>query len=336
MFPFIFESNFEQGDASEWDSEDDTGSLLDFPHYSDLAKIPNMPAPFRGANCMRVRPGDANDHILLQGAIDISDEGTAHFRFYLFVSKDFTATADDVFNILELQQAGGTPESSLGMRITEATNLLEIGIGDGTAPTSFVEFERGRWVCVELEAKISTTSVGTLTLRIDGGSVIALTSLTNAAAVGLGQLGTTLTLATTTGTILFDQFVMDDARLFPIVDRFKKNVHLTKSGHAFIGPGTIRRISLEAGAAIDNVIKIFDTDKGNVNDADNEVYKAGNDVASESTDFVVGEIKVTRGAFVQLSGTTPRCVIGFDAANSMSEGAIRTYGARRSPGPQNT
>ena len=285
---------------------------------------------------MRVVLGDTNDHTVTEGDINISSSATAHFRFYMFVSKDFTATADDTFSIFELQQAGGTPEATVGMRITAASNLLEIGVGDGTAPTAFVEFIRGRWTCIELQALIHLTDAGTLTLRIDGASVVALTSLDNAAAVGTAQFGTMLTLATTTGTILFDQFVMDDARLFPIVDRFKKSVHLTKSGHAFIGPGTINRLSLEAGAAVDNVIAIFDTDTGNVDDAENVVYKAGNDVASETTDFAVNDVKVTRGAFVQLTGTTPRCVVGFNAAHYMSDGVIRSYGARRQPGPQNT
>ena len=33
-FPWIFHSNFESGNNSEWDSETDTGAQLDFPHYS--------------------------------------------------------------------------------------------------------------------------------------------------------------------------------------------------------------------------------------------------------------------------------------------------------------
>ena len=333
-FPFIFEANFELGDNSEWDSESDANANLDFPHYSDLAKIPGMPAPFRGAHCMRVVFNDTEDAVLVEGDVNIADTATGHIRFYLFVSDDFTATVDDVFNIFELQQAGGTPEVSLGFRITAATNLLEIGIGDGTAPTSFVEFPRGRWVCVELLANIETNGSGVVTLFIDGGQVATLTSQAHAAAVGTSQLGSTLTLATTTGTMLFDQFVVDDARVFPITDRFRKSYLMTKSGHAFIGPGTIDRLSVLSGAAIDSVVTIFDTDESNVNDANNIVFEASNTVANTSVDFNVNQIKINRGCFVQIVGTTPRAVIGFQASSSMSEGGIRNYGARRKPGAQ--
>ena len=157
-FPFIFHSNFAAGSEAEWDSETDVELLLDFPHYSELARIPGMGMPYSGAYCMRIRPGDTADHTLTEGDIDIADGSTAFFRFALFASNDFTGTADDVFSIFELQQGGGTVELTLGMRVTAATNALDIGVGDGTAPSSYVGFPRGRWVIVELETKISTSS----------------------------------------------------------------------------------------------------------------------------------------------------------------------------------
>lgn len=332
-FPFIFEENFEAGDKGGFDSESDTNNNLDFPHYSALAKIPDMEVPFRGAHCMRVVFNDTDDAILLEGDVDIADTATRHLRFYLFVSEDFTATADDTFNMLELQQAAGTPEVSLGFRITAATNLLEIGVGDGTAPTSFVEFKRGRWTCIELEVLVSTGGSGTVTLRVDGASVVALTSQTHGGAVGRAQLGSTLTLATTTGTMLIDQFVFDDARIFPITDRFKQNVHLTKTGHAFVGPGVIKGVSIQAGAAVDNVVKIFDTDVGNTDDVENQVFAAGNDIASETLDLAVADVRVRRGAYVQLSGTDPQAIIRFESAHSMSKANIKDYGIKRKVGP---
>src|SRR3990167_1390787 len=164
-FPFIFESNFEQGTNAEWDSEQDTGTKLDFPHYTTLAAMPSTPMPYRGAYCMRVdlRAGDTNDHTVTEGDIDIADTVTRYFRWYQYASADFTASADDTFQILELQQAGGaTTEMSVGMRVTAATDALDIGIGDGAAPTSFVSFPRGVWVCVEVLATVSTVVAGFL------------------------------------------------------------------------------------------------------------------------------------------------------------------------------
>jgi len=335
-FPFLVAANFEQGTNAEWDSEADTGSLLDFPHYSTLAAIPGLPMPFRGAYCMRIRMGDTNDHTVTEGDIDIADAATGYFRFYLYAHTDVTATADDVFSIFELQQAGGTVECTMGMRITAATNALDIGIGDGTAPSSYVTFPRGRWVCVEWAVLVSTGGVGTSTLYIEGLSAVALTTQTHAAAIGTGVLGTQLTLATTSGTLLFDQFVMDDARIFPIVERFPSEVLLTKSGHVFVGNGRVENVSLLSGNGTDCVLSIFDTDSAYTSDAGNCKLELKNVTANDIVDPAGVPVNIIRGCYVQLAGTTPRAIVKIKRATGYSsDGAIRTVGFRRTPRPLN-
>lgn len=337
-FPWIFESNFEQGTAAEWDTETDTGSLLDFPHYSTLSMVPGAPAPYRGAYCARIdlSAGDTNDHTLTEGDIDIADEGTAFFRWYMYVSSDFTATADDVFSIFELQQAGGTVEQTVGMRITAATNLLEIGVGDGTAPSSYVSFPRGKWVNVELQAKISTTAVGTMTLFLDETQVIALTGLTQAAAVGQGVLGTQLTLSTTTGKIYIDQFVMDDTRIYGIPIRYPAELLLTKTGHAFVGQGCVENASLLSGAGTDNVLQIFDTDVNNTTHLGRLKLELKNTANNELVDPAGVPVHVQRGCYVVLTGTNPRAIVKIgNAQGYWSDGRIKQHGARRIPSPGN-
>lgn len=330
-YPWIFESNFEAGTNAEWDSESDTGSLLDFPHYTTLAGIPGMPAPYRGAYCMRINMGDTNAHTLTEGDIDIADGSTRYFRWAMYAAQNVTATADDTFNIFTLQQGGGTVESAVGMRITAASNLLEIGIGDGTAPTSFVTFPRGRWVTVELEAKIHTTDEGTLTLFLDGGQAIALATLDNAAAVGQGVLGTTGTLATTSGTLLFDQFVMDDARIYPFNQRFPTTVKLTKSAHVFVGPGSIEGITILSASG---TVNVWDTDTANTNDASSRriaLDTAGNFVSNSSL------TRFDKGCYVQISGTNPEVEVRLSRSAGQdhgptayfSDGAIRTHALKR-------
>jgi hypothetical protein len=334
-FPWIFQSNFESGSNAEWDTETDTGSLLDFPHYSTLSTIPGAPAPFRGAYCMRINCGDTNDHTLTEGDIDIADAGTAYFRWYMFVHSNFTATADDIFNIFELQQAGGTVEMSVSMQITAATNLLEIGFGDGTAQSSFVAWPgRNRWVCVELLATVSTGGAGVATLFLDGTQVQTATSLTQAAAVGQGVLGTQNTLATTTGMLFFDQFVMDDARIYPISNRFPHEVLLTKSGHVFVGQGIIENVSLLSGAGTDCVLSLFDTDVANTNDASNVKLELKNLSNNELVDPAGTPAHFQRGCYVSLSGTTPRAIVKVcQAQGYWSDGRIKQHGARRKAAP---
>lgn len=335
-FPFILESNFDLGTNAEWTSESDTGSLLDFPHFSELARIPGMPAPYKGGHCMRVVCGDTNTHMVVSTAIDIADAATASARWYMYVSPDFTATADDVFNIFELAQAGGgTVETTVGMRITAATNKLEIGIGDGTAPSTYAtnDFPRGKWVGVEVTVKCSTTAVGTATLYVDGASVVALTSLTNGAAIGDGQLGTKATLSTTTGTILFDQFIFDDLRVYTESpsQRWNLNPLFTKSAQAFVGPGCVENAALYAGAGTDCVLQLWDTDRGDTTEYSRMVLETKNTANSESVDAAGLPLEFRRGCYVSITGTTPRAQLKIAPKYWGSAGLIRSFGARRQP-----
>lgn len=336
-FPWIFQSNFEGGVSTEWDST--TGSLVSFPHYSTLSQIPGLPAPYEGAYCMMVdlRGGTTSDQTVTEGDCNIADTATGYYRFALYASPDFTATADDTFSILELQQDGATVEMTLGMRITAASNALEIGIGDGTAPTSFVTFPRGRWVVVELLVTVSTNDAGVLTLFLDGGQAATLTGLDHAAGVGLAVLGTQLTLSTTRGILLFDDFIMDDARIYPPNQRFPQVQRLTKSGHAFVGPGSIESAFLLSDAG---TMDVYDTDTANTNDASAkkiELDASGNFVGTDAV------TRFERGCYVVLAGTNPYGEVrlsrsaGQDCGPTAygSDGAIRTYAARRTPRLQN-
>lgn len=335
-FPYLLESIWEQGDNSEWTSETDTGSLLDYPHYSVLGRIPGAPVPYRGAYCARILLGDTNDHTLTSTTIAIADGATAFFRWYTFVSSDFTATADDTFNIFELQQAGGTIEQSVSMRITAATNLLEIGVGDGVVATSFVSFPRNKWVNVELQDKVSTGGSGLQTLYLDEVSAIALTSQTQAAAVGKGVLGTQDTLATTTGGIYFDQFVMDDLRVYGLPIRYPEELYMTKTGHAFVGAGKVMNASLLSGAATDNVLQIFDTDVNNTLHTGRMKLELKNVVNSDIVDPAGVPVSIQRGCYVVLSGTNPRAMISIGSAQGYySNGRIRDHASKRVQTPGN-
>ncbi len=132
-FPWIFESNFEQGTNAEWDSSHDGEGLLDFPHYTTLSQIPNTGVPWGGAYCMRVQMSDAEEHTVLEGDLNIADTATAWTRFYLW--HDLKATATDTFNIYELQAGTSDIEAAIGLRITANTNAVEIGTGKVAATT---------------------------------------------------------------------------------------------------------------------------------------------------------------------------------------------------------
>lgn len=339
-FPFVFHSNFETGDNSEWTSESDTGSLLDVIHYSTAAQDPAALVPYRGAYLLRNKLGDTNDHTLTSTTITIADGVTNYFRWYMGLSSDFRFTADDTFNIFELQQAGGTVEISCGMRVTNSSQLIEIGIGDGTAPTSFAPWPALRkHVCVELLATISTTGSGVVTLYLDGAQVVTLTNQTHAAAIGKGVLGSQDTLATTLGTIYYSEFIQDDARLYPYRERFPFSYTVLKSGHVFIGPGFIEAVVLPTITAGDESLCLYDTDTGNRNDASAVV-----ELYSYSQSSATGPLYFERGCYAYLQGTNPKGLIYITKSNEKlgvkgpmlySDWGLRYFGVNRKARPQN-
>ena len=342
-FPFIFQSNFEQGTAAEWDSEADTGSLLSFPHYSALAAIPGAPMPYSGAYCMMIdlRAGDTNDHTLTEGDIDIASAATRYFRWMMFIPTDFVASANDNFSILELQHTDATKVFVVGLTITATTDAITVWVAEGDTPetTSTLVVPKGKWVCFEVEALADTDSADAdMSVYVDGTLFVSIaTPVQNATAVGQGALGTQNTLATTTGILYFDAFVMDDARLYPPAIRFPTSKLLTKTGHAFVGPGKIDAARLMSGAGTDCVLTIYDTDVGNSDDYSKVVLELKNTANSQLvTSQNTKPIRVERGCYVVLAGTTPRAIIDFCGTPAFgSDGAIRTYGARRKPTPLN-
>ena len=340
-FPFIFEANFEaETDGSvEWDAAaTDTGSQLDFPSYKDLARLPfRSAAPSSGAKCMRLQlTGGTADAFVVEGDIDISLPGTAFFKFDVWFSDDFAATADDTFHFLETQGAANAITQVLGARIVATTGAINFGMGN-IVPTSFgaLAITRGAWYTVELDIT-NNAGAGTIDLFVTKrGDKISpnvhatqVGTLTNIA-VTRGVLGIQNHLGTTTGTILIDNFVMDDARLFPRAIVNPEVVLMTKSGHVFVGPGEVDNISLLSGGGTDNVLAVFDTDSADTNDANNIGVELKNTADNELVDPAGTPISIRRGAFVQLAGTNPRALVKIKLVDSFgSAAAIRRLGSK--------
>lgn len=327
-FPWIFHSNFEQGDNSEWDSETDTVAQLDFPHIADLARTPWPTAvPYSGAYCARwILSGGTADAILVEGDLDIANNTDRFVAFKLWFSPDFTGSANDTVHLLELLQST-TIEVCFGFRIVAATNVINLGIGE-VAPTAFssVALKRGVWYTVELKVVLDEAAEdnGTIDLYVteegkqtSTGVHAAQVASLDQGAVTTGSLGIQNHLATTTGTILMDDFKFDDTRIYSEEDRpiVKWDQMLTKTGHVFVGAGQIDDVILMPGAATDGVLTIYDTNAAYTLDPSNIVGEVKNVTNSETVNLSDTPVCVKRGAYVTLAGTTPRGRIKFSHTN---------------------
>jgi hypothetical protein len=308
-FPWIYESNFEQGTNGEWNSETDTASQLDFPAYTELARFPWPNCiPYSGAYCMRaVLSGGTADAFVEEADIDIANTVNRFFRFHIWIDPDFTGTADDTINLFEARSASAE-EVTFGLRIVASTDVINFGIGK-VAPTTFggQDIERGVWYCIELDATLQTGGTGTIDIYATREGETAATavfatqvgSLTQIAVTN-GRLGVQDHLATTTGTILFDDFIMDDARVYP-EPRFPRQKIFTKTGHMFVGPGYIEAAALLTDEAT-NLMRLWDTDVADVNATQSFTIEFDLDNQTAYS----GPMFFQKGCYVELSGTDPR------------------------------
>lgn len=340
-FPFIVENNFETGTVSdEWDSETDTASQLDIAHYTELARYPwPTCAPYQGAYAGRaVLSGGTADAFFVDGECNVALDARNYFAFPIWLSPDFTASADDTVNILELV-ASATAEVTFGLRVVAATDVINFGIGE-TAPTSWssLAIERGVWYWVELDVTLDdgASNDGTIDIYITKAGEPAATAVAATQVASLDQgaitdarLGVQDHLATTTGVILFGGLYQDDARIYPMTRRYETTKTLTKSGHVFVGNGCIENITLLSGAGTDNVVQVYDTDIADTNDPSQVKLELKNTANNETVDPAGVPVTIIRGAYVSLSGTNPRAKIKISKVSCFSDANTRSYAHRR-------
>lgn len=338
-FPFVFEENFELGTLGGFNSESDASGRLDFAHYSQLAKVPGLSAPWRGAFCMRVNLGTSTTDAYVQedDGFDIAADGTLHFRYMFYISKDIVMATTNEFIMTVLQSAGPVSEIVVALNYTTA-NGYRIGIGE-TAGASFLPVSLGVWHCLEVSISLDdgVSDDGTIDAWLDGSPFTQVASLDQAAITQarIGVIGQDA--GTTQGYILYDQITVDDARMGPLYsrDRFPTSIYLTKSSHVYMGEGCLKNVTLMSGAATDNVLSVFDTDVGNSN-AGQLVLELKNTANSELVDPADMPKHTQRGCFVQLTGTNPRAMVSIGHAQGYwSDGRIRNHGASRSIAPAN-
>lgn len=320
-FAWIFESNFEQGDSSDWDSETDSANQLDFPHYSELAQYPDsLHTPYSGAYCMRLQlTGGTADAIVLEADINIGNAVTTAFSFDIQFSKNFASSSGtDVVHLLELTGSGTAVTGVIGfdVAVTAADGTLgtiRMGIGDngtsGAVADTFAStpIERGQWYTIENVITLNTGGTGTSNLFItkagDPAQLTADIARTSRDMIVVtdGEFGLQAHDATTTGTILLDNFIQDDLRVFPR-ERHPLAPLFTKSGHAFVGRGWINSAALLTDETT-NIMRLWDTDIADVSAT--QSFKLEFDVDGTAGSFD-GPVYFQHGCFVELSGTDPR------------------------------
>lgn len=328
-FPFVYTSTFDSGSNAQWNTEDDGEGMLDFPHYSTLAKLAGIgPAvPYRGAYCMRLLSTDGNAHTLEAEDVNISAGATASVSFALYISPDFAASVTDIFNILEFL-ATSTVEAAVSLQITQSTNLVEIGIGE-TAASTFTGgvLVPGVWHTIHCTVTADSGGTdGTIDLVVDGNRDATQIATLSQNAITSILLGTINQLSTTTGTLLFDELTNDDGQIIMHARHSQSRLITAADTFLFVGPGTLNKLDVHDGGSGDVRVDIYDTDVYSANLL--PIWTAVSAVNRTYTPDVVRDMKFSKGCLVRLAGTTPGAVAQY-TPHIWTDGAIRSYGQKR-------
>jgi len=339
-FPPVFQENYEDGSRGNWDAETDSQSILSFPHYSTLARQEPHAIPFRGNYACQV---DLAGHTgttaatLQHNALDMSVNTTRHFRWYMYVSNLVIAASDrlQIFSI----RATNTEHVVVEILNSAGSILLRAGQNSTGGTLRSTSLTQNTWLCVELSLLYDGdgSGDGTIDFFVQGAQVGAqLTALTQAASTrfNLGTFvgATGVNTGITSGIILFDEFMIDDERVYPFYERFPQRMVLTESGHVAAGPGRISEITLLSGGAADNTLRVFDSDAAVITDPTNLIVPELRNMNANET--VPWDIKpdsgyFNRGVYVDLTGTDPRAMVTL-ADGLITEGAKKSYARRRS------
>ena len=360
IHPWEIEKNFETGaeNGTRWEefgaAATDTDNILDVAHYPTLvAEHPTEPGaiPWSGAYCGRIQMGTGTNDAFFNEADDTDAfiaNDTAVFRFRIYIGNSATATSADDVTILRFNSAGpDDPTVGLHFAANGDVNFHANGV-DGNIVA------KGQWYTVDGLIEIAAgagTDDGSTTIYVtpdngwSGTTVYATaTSQDNDVWADL-DFGIGDKLGTTTGLILLDNLVVneDSNRFHASPNRYSNKQMLTAPGHLFVGPGTIKNLTLISGANTANSgtgIALYDTDVYRINDSDNRVAQYFATAASETFDPPDVPIKFRRGCYIDFidgDGTSvnfttevPRVLCELGHVNAWgSQGAVRSYGARR-------
>jgi len=328
-------NNFETGAIGHFDSTDDTDSRLSYAHYTDLARVPGLAMPYRGAYCLRVNlagMANANASLTETGSWDVTTTTEdIYIRFKLWISTDIVMANNDEFGVCVLSSAAAN-EAGVWIKYTTAGGYV-IGVGKTTG-TASTGFSLGQWHDVEMYFN-PASGTGTIDWWLDGTAMAQVGSLTDLSTT-YGSVGVFAQDAgTTAGTVLIDQVISSQTdntstRIGSGGKRFPKTVLLeaapagTTGHHAFVGHGVVDNVSLLSGNAVDNVLQLWDTDRADTTNGTMKLELRNLTALETPIDPAGVPIDFTKGCYVRLSGTTPRAMMNIHrAVGYYSDGAIR-------------
>ncbi|MGH6918939.1 MAG: hypothetical protein ACREJ0_14700 [Geminicoccaceae bacterium] len=267
---------------------------------------------------MRVNMGKSNADAYVQddAGFALAVDGDQYLRFYFLLSEDFfIGKVDDVVNIFGLYSSGSTYEMGMGLSRKDPEGVVLVSQPTiSTVNGPWVALERGVWHCIEVLYQPRASNGG---MSIFVGGHRLTNNMGTSANITTGRLGAMSQTGDFRGSIYFDQIVVDEDRIFPILEGpmdsasvDNQTMLFTKSGFAFIGSGEILEVQAIDNGSSDARVKVYDTsDPEVIVEYDKRIDRRfDNFLPIQPTNFM-------RGAFVQLSGTNPQALVRVGTVN---------------------
>ena len=352
-FPYLLESGWETG-ATGFDTAitDTQSKSLGYLHYSDSIRKYGV-APFRGAYVWGIDQSIGTvttGCYQTQAAVNVANTNTWAAGMAIYIASNIVMTDTDRTTLLAaVESGGGVQQGTIELYYTAADGLqIHFNKTSGTAAASgkSAALTTNEWHWVEIRGTVNTGGTGTLKGYLDGNQVGAtISSLTNVAITDLWVGAFNADAGHSAGYIFIDNVVADgDGGTTEISvgypwPRYPFYTNVTKTGHVFVGPGTLQSASLLSVTAADEM-KIYDTDRGYATAApENCIVDLVVGGAGElgGLHHVEGPIAFYRGCYVVLSGTNPKGNVrahisppaGYPNLLVNSEYAMKDYAIRK-------
>jgi 3D (Asp-Asp-Asp) domain-containing protein len=331
-YPWTFSENFELGTRGNFDAT--SGSLIDVPHYTELARA-GM-APYKGSYCLRTRlaAGTTSQYVREDTGFDLAATNSLFFRWYFYLGKDLTMATNDKFSLVELESTLDTTTEAAAGILYDGTNL-KFWMNEtqaAAAPTTFTlgtpAQVLGRWIHAEVKVVIDAGggNDGTIDAWIDDATAGTQIASLDQAAIVDAKFGVIGPDAGTSGTVLIDQIIADDTQIYRNKERFRTvNVWTYDlQDHPIVGPGEFS-VGI-TGTGTNAVLTIYDTDGIPTNLTPLAILR--NTVANE---FIPGHdiFRVDHGAYITLTGTNAQAFVSVTKGGMTSDASYVNRGLKQ-------
>lgn len=328
QFPYIYQTGFESGAVDTGGAETDTGSKGSYVHYVDLQRKYGF-LPWRGAYCYLIdqTAGNTTEVIQTVAGFDVSASNYWSFGFAFYAKNTEMANGDR--STIAACKATATNEVTLQLYYTTAAGLqllLTETASTAVGSNPVCSLSENEWHWIEMYGKVDAGggNDGTAYLVVDGNAIGNIGSLDQGAFTDLIVGLTDIDAGHNNGYYAFDDIYVSGVDTSAVRigyrSRFSMTPHVsaiatsTYGEHIFLGPGTLREVTLLTAAAGD-LIRVYDTDRAYSSGDYGPMISEAN--FSSGYPVIAGPLEFQRGCYVKITAAGAagaRGVVSIDPA----------------------